>query len=87
MTLAEARTRRLAARRLLDQGIDPGMAKKGYSRSTIEALAPLAKRHGLDSIAITCPSGNDEARAALLAIGGRQTNSGGQVHRFRIPLD
>jgi tagatose 1,6-diphosphate aldolase len=65
----------------------PPFKRKGYSRSTIKALAPLAKRHGLDSIIITCPSGNVEAREAIAAIGGQLTNPGADVYRFQVPLN
>jgi Zn-dependent peptidase ImmA (M78 family) len=46
VTLAEARTRRLAARRLLDQGIDPGRAK----REEKEASATAAQ-HTFEAVA------------------------------------
>lgn len=46
VSLAEARTRRLAARRLLDQGIDPGRAK----REEKEAYA-TASQHTFEAVA------------------------------------
>lgn len=59
VTLAEARTRRLAARRLLDQGIDPGMAK----REEKEAKATAAQ-HTFEGVARAWLAKTAPSRAA-----------------------
>jgi integrase len=59
VTLAEARTRRLAARRLLDQGIDPGMVK----REEKEAKATAAQ-HTFEGVARAWLAKTAPSRAA-----------------------
>jgi integrase len=59
VTLAEARTRRLAARRLLDQGIDPGRAK----REEKEAKATAAQ-HTFEGVARAWLAKTAPSRAA-----------------------
>lgn len=59
VTLAEARNRRLAARRLLDQGIDPGRAK----REEKEARATAAQ-HTFEGVARAWLAKTAASRAA-----------------------
>jgi len=62
VTLAEARTKRLAARRLLDQDIDPGRAK----REEKEARATAAQ-HTFEAVARAWPTKTAVSRASTQA--------------------
>lgn len=56
VTLAEARTKRLAARRLLDQGIDPGMFKREEKEAKATAAQHTFKGVARVWLAKTAPS-------------------------------
>ncbi len=56
VTLAEARTRRLAARRLLDQGIDPGMVKREEKKAKATAAQHTFEGVARAWLAKTAPS-------------------------------
>jgi hypothetical protein len=69
VTLAEARTRRLAARRLLDQGIDPGRAKREEKEARVTAAQhtfEAVARAWLDKTAASRTAGTQEKNTAWL---------------------
>jgi hypothetical protein len=68
VTLADARNKRLAARKLLDQDIDPGQEKRQRESARMQKQAPTRSRSWRETGAQTsCPPGARRRRAIRFA--------------------